>query len=108
MFFAALPEAPTNLTVKDKKENYVTLTWKTPKNDGGAKIEAYHIRVKEGDKDWKDVSKVTAYDTDYKVTKLTPGGSYNFAVLAENSVGKGPAAETSSPVVLKKKAGMLF
>jgi len=104
VILSALPGAPASLTVKDKKENYVTLTWKAPKSDGGAKIEAYHILVKEGDKDWKDVSKVKAYDSEFKVEKLTADIKYLFAVLAENSVGKGPAEETSLPVVLKKRA----
>ena len=104
-FFSAAPEAPTNLNVKDKKDTSVTLTWKAPKQDGGAKIEAYHIVKKEDNGDWNDLARIKALDTEHKVLDLVPGKSYHFRVEAENEIGRGDAVETSTPVVLKKTAG---
>ena len=82
----------------------MTLTWKKPKSDGGAKIDAYRILLKEDDKDWKEIAKVKGFDNEYKVKGLEPGKNYNFSVVAENKIGQSEALETSAPTVLKKKA----
>ena len=105
MFVLAVPGAPVNLNVKDKKENKLTLTWKPPKHDGGSKVTQYILKVKEGDSDWSDLTKVKAFDTEYRVDNLKPDTPYMFSVAAENSVGLGPAVETTSPTTLKKKPG---
>ena len=87
------------------KEDKVLLTWKPPKEDGGSKIETYHIKMKEDDGDWVEIAKVKAFDKDYKVENLKPGKSYKFAVTAENEIGQGEAVEMSSAVVPKRKPG---
>ena len=79
------------------------MTWKPPTEDGGAKVDKYHIMMKEDDGDWKEIAVVN--DKEYKVPNLKPEKKYNFAVVAENKAGQGDAMETTSPTVLKKRAG---
>ena len=81
------------------------LTWKPPKEDGGSKIQTYHIKMKQDDDDWVEIAKVKSYDKDYKVEGLKPGTSYKFAVTAENEVGQGQPVETTSAIVPKRKPG---
>jgi hypothetical protein len=104
--FTAVPSAPTLLTVQDRKPTNVTLTWKPPKDGGSDKMQAYHIFVREGEGKWFGVGKVKAFDMEYKVDNLKTDKPYYFAVCAENSVGKGPLAETDTPTVLKKRTGI--
>ena len=82
------------------------LTWKPPKQDGGSKIETYHIKMKEDDGEWVELAKVKGFEKDYKVENLKPGKSYLFAVTAENEVGQSQSVETTSAVVPKRKPGI--
>ena len=100
---AAAPSKPADISVKNIKDDSLTLTWKPPKEDGGSKVEKYHIMMKEDDGDWKELATVKAYDNDYKVPNLKPNKKYDFAVVAENKAGRGDATETVSPTVLKEK-----
>lgn len=109
--YVAVPSKPADISVKDAKDDRLTLTWKPPKEDGGAKVEKYHIMMKEDDSEWKEVATVKSYDNDYKVPNLKPDKKYDFAVLAENKAGRGDTVETVTPTVLKekpKKAGMII
>ena len=89
--------------MKDIKDDRLTLTWKPPKEDGGSKVEKYHIMMKEDDGDWNELATVKSYDNDYKVPNLKPDKKYDFAVVAENKAGRGDAIETLTPTVLKEK-----
>ena len=102
----AVPESPANIATKDMKEDKLLLSWKPPKDDGGSKIETYHIKMKEGDGDWKEIARVKAFEKEYKVENLKPGKSYKFAVTAENEIGQGEPVEMSSAVVPKRKPGI--
>lgn len=105
LYIIAIPEAPVSIATKDVKEDKLVLTWKPPKEDGGSKIETYHIKMKEEDGDWIEIAKVKSFEKDHKVENLKPGKSYRFAVTAENDVGQGQPAETTSPVIPKRKPG---
>ena len=101
--FAAVPSKPADISVKNIKDDNLTLTWKPPKEDGGSKVEKYHIIMKEDDGEWKELATVKAYDNDYKVSNLKPNKKYDFAIVAENKAGLGDATETVSPTILKEK-----
>ena len=105
ILFLAAPNKPADINVKDIKDDKLTLTWKPPKEDGGSKVEKYHIMMKEDDGEWKELATVKSYDNDYKVPNLKPEKKYDFAVVAENKAGRSDAIETMSPTVFKKKAG---
>ena len=101
--FAAAPSKPADISVKNIKDDSLTLTWKPPKEDGGSKVEKYHIMMKEDDGEWNELATVKAYDNDYKVPNLKTNKKYDFAIVAENKAGCGDATETVSPTVLKEK-----
>ena len=102
--FSAAPSKPAEISVKNIMDDSLTLTWKPPKEDGGSKVEKYHIMMKEDDGEWKELATVKSYDNDYKVPNLKPDKKYDFAVVAENKAGRGDAMETVTPTVLKEKA----
>ena len=79
------------------------MTWKPPKEDGGSKVEKYHIMMNEDDGDWKEITTVKAYDNEYRIPDLKPERKYSFAVVAENKAGRSDAMETMTPTVLKEK-----
>ena len=56
--------------------------------------------MKENDGDWKDIATAKANDKEYKVPDLKPDKKYDFAVAAENKVGRGDAMETTASTVL--------
>ena len=100
---SAAPSKPADIRVKDVKDDRLTLTWKSPKEDGGSKVEKYHIMMKEDDGDWKEITTVKAYDNEYKIPNLTPKTKYDFAVVAENKAGRSDVMATMTPTVLKEK-----
>lgn len=107
IFFVAPPKAPSSLTVKKVDSNSATLNWKPPQDDGGSKVTGYKVKVREeGSDKWKDLATLTPYDTEYTAKNLKTGKGYHFAIVAENKVGLGDAAETESSVIPRKKPGM--
>ena len=91
---------PNKVTISKTTEDGVTLEWKPPSNDGGARITGYHVQAKEDTPGatWKDVGKVDGYNNRYSVTGLETGKNYKFAVLAQNENG------LSEPGVADKSA----
>ena len=79
-----------------------TLTWQPPAFNGGSPVLAYLYRYKVAEAadstfvSWEDVG-LELMD---KVDGLSPGELYTFEVLARNSVGRGPAAKTTTEVVV--------
>ena len=59
--------------------------------------------MKGDDGDWKELATAKASDKEYKVPDLKPNKEYDFAVAAENKVGRGDAIETTASTVLKEK-----
>ena len=94
------PSAPLKVAVDNITENDVNLSWKAPREDGGARIKKYRV-YKKDDKpgsDWVDAGIVDSYKTNAKVTGLSPDKNYLFAVLAENEAGPGEQSTTDKPV----------
>ncbi|KAK7113116.1 hypothetical protein V1264_012463 [Littorina saxatilis] len=91
---------PNKVNITKTTEDSVTLDWKAPSNDGGARITGYHIQFKEDTPGatWKDAGKVGGYDTKATIQDLETGKNYKFAVLAENENG------LSEPCVADKTA----
>lgn len=69
----------------------MTLEWKPPVNDGGARVKAYHVQIKEDTPKamWEEVANVDPYTTQYIVAGLDVDKKYKFGVSAENEVGVG-------------------
>ena len=77
----------------------VALTWKPPRDDGGAEIFNYVLeyRVENGFK-WVRASSETVSELNFVVKGLTEGTIYEFRVAAENKAGVGPASDPTAPV----------
>ena len=100
---SVLPSAPESLKIKDTDEDSLTLTWKPPKKDGGAKVKFYHIYMKEDGGRLVEIAKVDDDILTYQVTSLKLDKKYVFEILAENDVGCGVAV-ASKP----KKSGEFY
>ena len=84
----------------------MTLEWKPPAKDGGAKVTGYRVeRCEETSEEWVKVEDIKSYDTVYKVTGLKEGVGYLFSVSAKNQVGYGEPCETDTAVKPKKPEG---
>jgi titin len=82
---ATVPGVPTDLQATPG-DGQVGLTWTAPA-DGGATITSYTVGYKPtADSSWSTTTSASASKT---VTGLTNGTSYDFKVLAHNSVGDG-------------------
>ena len=106
----ALPGKPKSVVVTDIQSNQVTLQCDAPQNDGNARIEFYDIWVNNGDGEWNLVTRGAATGTENKFTiqHLLKNVPYRFRICAENSVGKGPFAETKRHVILKTGHGIFY
>ena len=105
---ATTPEQPGNITVGSIGKRSLHLTWTPPSEDGGRGIMGYLIEVRVispfGSEDvvgfnstwqrWNQSDLPTAM-TSFEVTGLYPYTSYQFRVLAENSVGEGQPSRPS-------------
>ncbi|XP_065941807.1 twitchin isoform X18 [Magallana gigas] len=95
------PEKPE---IIDYDKDYVEISWKPPKNDGGAPIEKYIIEKKEkGSDKWEKGVEVEGGETTGTVEGLTEGKEYEFRVLAKNRAGLSQPSTVSPPVVTKAR-----
>ena len=88
-----VPSAPRNLTA-DAGEDYVDLDWNAPADTGGAVVEAYKYRRREGSGTWGPWTAIGSIATQYRVTGLTPDTTYSFEVRGVNSAGDGTPSQT--------------
>jgi len=83
----------------------MSLAWDRPKTDGGTPITKYIIESRMHDKayahnfQWNYAvdPDITISDTSYLVVNLIPGMTYEFRIVAENKVGRGPPGPPSVP-----------
>lgn len=88
------PSAPTNLEVKDVKQNSVSLCWEPPLIDGGAKISHYIVEKREQKRMAFTSVCTNCVRNSYIISDLQQGGRYYFRVLAVNELGVGLPAST--------------
>jgi len=78
------PRGPAQ--VSWRTQDTLSLQWNPSESDGGAKIEEYIVERKEvGKKSWKQVG--SSSQTSIEIVGLMQDSSYNFRVIARNSVG---------------------
>jgi hypothetical protein len=96
----AAPEGP--LKVSDVTANTAVLTWKPPKDDGGAPIDSFIIEKMDVSRgEWTPVDTVSGVCNQVKVPKLTALKEYKFRVRAVNKEGEGPNLEAATPTLAK-------
>ena len=92
---ASVPDAPTNLsaTVEDSS---IDLSWSAPASDGGSAITDYVVEYKlTSGGTWSVFNDGVGTTPSATVTSLSNDNSYDFAIIAKNTIGQGA---TSSPV----------
>jgi len=89
-----MPAPPTNVTVT-AGNGEATVSFKTPKSDGGSPITRYTVTSHPGD------IKASGKQSPITVRGLTNGRAYTFTVTADNSVGTGLASEACNSVTPK-------
>lgn len=97
--FGGTPDPITDLK-SAPGPNQVTLTWKAPK-DNGSTISGYEIQQKvRGESSFTTIKQGRATST--IITGLTNGITYDFRVMAQNSVGIGPESNLVSATPLRE------
>lgn len=68
-YFSGKPDAPEPPKADRITKNSVTLSWRPPRHDGGAKIKGYIVqKKKKGDQDWSDATTIPVPSTVYTVS----------------------------------------
>ena len=84
----------------------MTVEWKPPTTDGGAKVTGYRVeKCEETSEEWVRVEDIKSYDTVCKITGLKEGVGYYFSVSAKNQAGYGEPCETDAVIKPKKPEG---
>ncbi|KAL3075848.1 hypothetical protein niasHT_032051 [Heterodera trifolii] len=79
--------ANTRQYIPKSVRHFITLSWRPPKDDGGAELSGYSIEFKGLDeRDWERVPDHVTLPN-YTVRNLEKTTQYQFRVFAENMVG---------------------
>ncbi len=98
---------PTRVKIVDVSKGIVTLTWKPPKNDGGAPVTHYNVERLWWDssgkqqESWRQCNRRDIDTTTFKVEDLNQGAEYEFRVKAVNEVGSSRPSSTAGPIIIK-------
>ena len=98
------PDAPEPPKPDRITKDSVTLSWRPPRSDGGAKIRGYFVQIKQrGQDEWDDVNGAPIPTNVYTVPKLNEGEEYLFRVVAVNDVGRSDPSKPSNPIVIEEQ-----
>lgn len=90
------PTAPTNVQTLEG-DKFIEISWYSPVNNGGSKISSYQIwRKKSNLNDYSLLTELTSEFFIYNDTNVENGVSYNYYIIALNSVGGSPPSEVVS------------
>ena len=99
--FLGAPSAPRNL-VGTGLNTSANLTFEPPLDSGGSDVTGYRYSLDGGSSWLTPAETLDNGDGSYTIplTGLTPGQTYNFAVLAVNSIGRGLSTSITTTVQL--------
>lgn len=85
-----VPDAPTNVSASSPGNNYDTVTWSAPTNNGGKAITNYYVTSSDGK---------TANTTNTSINISQEGGSsQTYTVYADNANGRSSSSAASASV----------
>ncbi|XP_054165938.1 twitchin-like [Oppia nitens] len=88
-------KAPSKPDIVDWDEKHVDLVWKPPKNDGGASITGYIVKVKEKfNNNWEPVLETKSSKPEACVASLIKDKEYQLRIKAVNKAGAGGPTNT--------------
>jgi titin len=100
------PQAPSNVDIAQQTEDSVKLKWNKPKDDGGSKITAYQVEMRQPNSDiWDIVNEYPIKGNEFTVDNLQSGKPYEFRVKAKNAAGWSDYSKLDGLVTLKPDSG---
>ena len=86
---STMPRAPNSVTITNKGDRTLTVTWEPPDNDGGSAITKYKVQWKgDGETQWTPpANEKLASDRSHEIIDLTNGTEYTVQVFARNEHG---------------------
>ena len=103
--FPEVPQPPQNLTLKSTDDGRISLSWFSPKFDGGSQITNYLVQIcpSGSGHGWTTYKKLTSDLEEVDITGLQEGNHYYVRVFAENEIGHSTrAAEIYEAICAKK------
>ena len=85
--------------VEEITKDSVTLSWRRPLDDGGAKITSYIIEKRVGDGKFEEILEVNGKDTQAKIKAVKENEECEFRIKAKNAAG---VSEPSRPTAIIK------
>ena len=103
----AVPDPPKSLAVIENTTESVTLSWVPPTPTESNPVSAQLVEMKREGKDYFEVAKLDAADSQYKALNLIQEERYYFRIRAQNPAGLSESAELAEPVTPKLPYGEL-
>ncbi|XP_034030002.1 myomesin-3 [Thalassophryne amazonica] len=98
-----VPSRPSAIALLLCTGSEMVLSWRAPKDDGGAPVRGYYLEQRQKDTDtWREVNIKPVKERQVKVCNLTTGHYYEFRVFAANMVGVGKPSEASDAFLCEK------
>ncbi|XP_076352550.1 cell adhesion molecule Dscam1-like [Tachypleus tridentatus] len=100
------PSPPTDVSAISQSSRTIKLSWK-PSYSGNSAITKYAIQYKNITNDWEHCSQLvlSGFETSATVRDLFPDSSYDFRIIAENSLGKSSPSEVITSTTLEEVPG---
>lgn len=101
------PQPPEKVQVEKIGEERVTLGWRQPASDGGARLKGYLVEKRKlPSGNWTKAAEVGPLEERLTVKSLMEDETYSFRVSAFNEIGESEPVEVESPVEIKSVRGM--
>ena len=96
--------------MSDVTKDSASLSWDSPKSDGGSPVTRYVIEKRQGSSgEFVEAFSVDGSTCSVKVDGLSPDCSYEFRVFAQNEAGSSESpAEMKAPVTTVKAIGKFW
>lgn len=87
-------------------KDYISVTWKPPKNDGGSEVTSYVIEARMIGKDkFVRLTKDKLMDRRFTYDGLREGDSYELRVSAVNEIGSGKPSFSTKAITCRDELG---
>ncbi|XP_073811656.1 projectin protein bent isoform X33 [Musca autumnalis] len=97
------PDKPQNVHPVDWDKDHIDLAWIPPTHDGGSPITGYIVEMRDKYGHWEKAVEVPADSLKASVPNLIEGQTYEFRVIAVNSVGLSEPSDATHPVTAKAR-----
>jgi len=98
-----VPEAPEAPRPDRVTRDSVTISWKAPSSDGGARIRGYIVEKKGPDGKWVEVNDYPHPSTTMTIPGLKEGDEYQFRVMAVNEIGRSVPSRPSNGIIVEEQ-----